>query len=100
MTRPPDLGGTALSNLTPQAGVSGAKAITGAVARIYAEGGILGFWIGNGLSVTKIFPESAIKFLSYESAVRRHQCPSYDGTLTSFIDAFGRNGCSPSTTIM
>ncbi|KAK4047617.1 hypothetical protein OIV83_005275 [Microbotryomycetes sp. JL201] len=33
-------------------------------------GGIKGFWTGNGLNVIKIFPESAIKFLSYESAKR------------------------------
>ena len=46
------------------------KAITGAITRIYVENGVLGFWIGNGLSVIKILPESAIKFLSYESSVR------------------------------
>jgi len=46
------------------------KAITNAITRIYVENGILGFWIGNGLSVAKILPESAIKFLSYESSVR------------------------------
>ncbi|KDQ64584.1 hypothetical protein JAAARDRAFT_187904 [Jaapia argillacea MUCL 33604] len=67
ITRPPDLGGTSLN---PQAPVRGFKAIVGAVGRIYAENGVLGFWIGNGLSVTKIFPESAIKFLAYESAKR------------------------------
>jgi Mitochondrial carrier protein len=43
--------------------------MTSAVVRIYSEGGIRGFWIGNGLSVAKIFPESAIKFMSYETAV-------------------------------
>lgn len=48
----------------------GMKAITGAVTRIYVENGVLGFWIGNGLSVVKILPESAIKFLSYESSKR------------------------------
>jgi len=41
-----------------------------AIARIYAEGGIAAFWVGNGLSVAKIFPESAIKFLTYEASVR------------------------------
>ena len=69
ITRPPDLGGTALTNLTPKASLNGVKAIVSAVVRIYAEGGVRGFWIGNGLSVTKIFPESAIKFLMYESSV-------------------------------
>jgi solute carrier family 25 phosphate transporter 23/24/25/41 len=70
ITRPPDLGGTTLSTLTPQASVNGAKAIGNAVQRIFAEGGVRGFWVGNGLSIVKIFPESAIKFLSYESSVR------------------------------
>lgn len=46
----------------------GARIISGAVTRIYSEGGILAFWTGNGLSVAKIFPESAIKFFAYESA--------------------------------
>lgn len=67
ITRPPEMGGTALR---PKPGVGGLKAIGGAVARIYAEGGVLAFWTGNGLSVMKIFPESAIKFLAYESAKR------------------------------
>ncbi|KAI6035174.1 mitochondrial carrier [Pisolithus orientalis] len=67
ITRPPEMGGTALG---PKPGVGGIKAIGGAVARIYAEGGVLAFWTGNGLSVLKIFPESAIKFLAYESAKR------------------------------
>jgi len=67
ITRPPDLGGTIISAATPAKGM---KAIAGAVARIYAEGGVLSFWTGNGLSVAKILPESAIKFMSYESSKR------------------------------
>ena len=55
-----------------QAPIQGMKAIGAAVGRIYAEGGIRGFWIGNGLSVAKIFPESAIKFFSYETSVGLH----------------------------
>ncbi|VDC07322.1 unnamed protein product [Peniophora sp. CBMAI 1063] len=66
ITRPPDLGGTGATG----APVQGLKAIAGAVARIYAEGGVRAFWVGNGLSVMKIFPESAIKFFSYESSKR------------------------------
>lgn len=63
------------ANLSSPAGISqaatkGAKAILGAIAQINAESGIRAFWVGNGLSVVKIFPESAIKFYSYESAVR------------------------------
>ncbi|KAH9999315.1 mitochondrial carrier [Russula vinacea] len=67
MTRPPDLGGTSLH---PEASQRGAKVMMSALARIYAEGGIAAFWVGNGLSVAKIFPESAIKFLTYESSKR------------------------------
>ncbi|EEB92040.1 hypothetical protein MPER_09505, partial [Moniliophthora perniciosa FA553] len=67
ITRPPDLGGTPMSH---QPGMGGVKAIGNAIARIYAEGGALAFWTGNGLSVAKIFPESAIKFFAYESSKR------------------------------
>ncbi|KAJ7047300.1 mitochondrial carrier [Mycena alexandri] len=67
ITRPPDLGGTPI---TPKPSIGGAKVIASAVARIYAEGGVLAFWTGNGLSVAKIFPESAIKFFAYESSKR------------------------------
>ena len=67
ITRPPEMGGIAIH---PKPGIGGLKAIGGAVARIYSEGGVLAFWTGNGLSVLKIFPESAIKFLTYESSVR------------------------------
>ncbi|EIW82136.1 mitochondrial carrier [Coniophora puteana RWD-64-598 SS2] len=67
ITRAPELGGTAMSN---KPGVGGLKSVGGAVARIYAEGGVFAFWVGNGLNVLKIFPESAIKFLSYESSKR------------------------------
>ncbi|KAJ6598997.1 mitochondrial carrier [Mycena vulgaris] len=67
ITRPPDLGG---ASVTPKPSIGGAKIIASAVARIYAEGGVLAFWTGNGLSVAKIFPESAIKFFAYESSKR------------------------------
>ncbi|KAG6866466.1 hypothetical protein C0991_003984 [Blastosporella zonata] len=67
ITRPPDLGGATLS---PTPSLGGVRTIGNAVARIYAEGGILAFWTGNGLSVMKIFPESAIKFFAYESSKR------------------------------
>ncbi|KAG8777629.1 hypothetical protein FRC16_004087 [Serendipita sp. 398] len=46
------------------------KALMSAVVQIYREGGIRGYWVGNGLNIVKIFPESAIKFLSYESSKR------------------------------
>jgi solute carrier family 25 (mitochondrial phosphate transporter), member 23/24/25/41 len=42
-----------------------------AIWSLYQEGGGLkAFWIGNGLNCLKIFPESAIKFLSYEMSKR------------------------------
>lgn len=84
ITRPPDLGGT----IKP--GMTGVKVIGSAVARIYAEGGVLAFWTGNGLSVAKIFPESAIKFFAYESSVSR----SSHVHCTLFNVTFGRNAPS------
>lgn len=37
-----------------------------AVKAIWREGGLLGFFRGNGLNVLKVAPESAIRFYSYE----------------------------------
>jgi solute carrier family 25 (mitochondrial phosphate transporter), member 23/24/25/41 len=65
ITRPQDLGITSSSS-----SIGGVKAIGNAITRIYTEGGLLAFWTGNGLSVAKIFPESAIKFFSYEYSKR------------------------------
>ncbi|CUA70333.1 Calcium-binding mitochondrial carrier SAL1 [Rhizoctonia solani] len=50
--------------------VGSARGLGRAMAHLYAEGGLAAFWVGNGLNVVKIFPESAIKFLSYESSKR------------------------------
>ncbi|CAE7187376.1 unnamed protein product [Rhizoctonia solani] len=67
------------AGLAPQSGALGnassitagsARGIGRAMAHLYAEGGLAAFWVGNGLNVVKIFPESAIKFLSYESSKR------------------------------
>ncbi|PWN38867.1 mitochondrial carrier [Ceraceosorus guamensis] len=42
-----------------------------AIRALYVQGGGLkSFWVGNGLNCIKIFPESAIKFLSYETSKR------------------------------
>jgi hypothetical protein len=82
ITRPPELIG---------AKGTGVKVIADAITRIYSEGGgVLAFWTGNGLSVAKIFPESAIKFFAYESSV---------GIFSSFslanLSFFNRNGLLP-----
>ncbi|KAG7096881.1 hypothetical protein E1B28_004287 [Marasmius oreades] len=63
ITRPADVGNAGKA-------LGGVRVIGAAVSRIYIEGGLLGFWVGNGLSVAKIFPESAIKFFAYESSKR------------------------------
>ncbi|KAF9057628.1 mitochondrial carrier domain-containing protein [Panaeolus papilionaceus] len=65
ITRPPELGGISATGKA-----NGLKILGNAITRIYAEGGVLAFWTGNGLSVAKIFPESAIKFFAYESSKR------------------------------
>ncbi|KAF8579310.1 mitochondrial carrier [Ramaria rubella] len=64
ITRPPDLGG--LAGTPAVAPTQGVKALLGAVARLYTEGGVRAFWVGNGLNLLKIFPESAVKFMTYE----------------------------------
>lgn len=49
----------------------GAGILKDALLTLYKEGGGLkAFWLGNGLNCVKIFPESAIKFLSYETSKR------------------------------
>lgn len=52
ITRPPDLGGATVTEV----GKKSTHAILTAVYRIYAESGVTGFWIGNGLNVVKILP--------------------------------------------
>jgi Mitochondrial carrier protein len=72
--------------------VTAVKTITNAVTRIYSEGGLLAFWTGNSLSVTKIFPESAIKFFAYESSVSHFlPCPPIHHQKYSYLP-FDRNG--------
>lgn len=58
-----------------QAGKAAASKSVGvlgtAVRSLYKDGGGLkAFWLGNGLNCVKIFPESAIKFMSYEMSKR------------------------------
>jgi solute carrier family 25 phosphate transporter 23/24/25/41 len=58
---------TRVPSMPQKSSVSSIGIIRDSITRIYAEGGVLAFWTGNGLSVVKIFPESAIKFFTYES---------------------------------
>ena len=71
ITRAPELTSVNVGSATEASKVAtkGFRALGGAIVQIYTESGIRGFWIGNGLSVVKIFPESAIKFFSYETSV-------------------------------
>uniref|UniRef100_A0A0D6R936 EF-hand domain-containing protein n=1 Tax=Araucaria cunninghamii TaxID=56994 RepID=A0A0D6R936_ARACU len=48
-----------------QVQTSGAQVIP-AIKKIFREGGLLGFFRGNGINVLKVAPESAIKFYAYE----------------------------------
>ncbi|CAE6405214.1 unnamed protein product [Rhizoctonia solani] len=80
ITRQPDLvdglkqqGASSVSGATGKVvnvAAGSARGIGRAMAHLYAEGGLSAFWVGNGLNIVKIFPESAIKFLSYESSKR------------------------------
>lgn len=47
-----------------------ARPIREAVRTLWNSGGIRAFFAGNGLNVVKVFPESAIKFGSFEAAKR------------------------------
>ncbi|KAL6450642.1 SAL1 Calcium-binding mitochondrial carrier SAL1 [Candida maltosa Xu316] len=44
--------------------------IVQAVRTIWKQGGLKAFYVGNGLNVMKVFPESAMKFGSFEAAKR------------------------------
>lgn len=61
----------AVKELHPaRAFTSGLKALGNAISTLYQKGGLRTFYVGNGLNIVKIFPESAIKFLTYESSKR------------------------------
>lgn len=44
--------------------------IVQAVRTIWKQGGLRAFYVGNGLNIMKVFPESAMKFGSFEGAKR------------------------------
>lgn len=61
----------------PSSAASGAGAasaetntIAGALRYLWKQGGIRSFFVGNGLNVIKVVPESAMKFGSFEAAKR------------------------------
>ncbi|SCU94150.1 LAFA_0F20186g1_1 [Lachancea sp. 'fantastica'] len=55
----------------PSADVAKIKSpLVKAATSLYRQGGIRAFYVGNGLNVIKVFPESAIKFGSFEFAKR------------------------------
>jgi solute carrier family 25 phosphate transporter 23/24/25/41 len=44
--------------------------IIAAVKHLWSQGGIRAFFVGNGLNIVKVFPESAMKFGSFEATKR------------------------------
>ncbi|KAI8373663.1 mitochondrial carrier domain-containing protein [Blakeslea trispora] len=48
--------------------IKGQSTILSGLKNIYQQGGFRGFFVGNGLNVIKIVPESAIKFYVFETA--------------------------------
>lgn len=51
-------------------GEHGLGVLRHAVGDLYRQGGVKAFFVGNGLNILKIFPESAVKFWSYEYSKR------------------------------
>ncbi|GAA6025551.1 hypothetical protein JCM11491_000052 [Sporobolomyces phaffii] len=90
--RPAPPTATAKPKKTPR---RNAGSLAAAVRAVYSQGGVKAFWTGNMLNVIKIFPESAIKFLSYESAKRvfaQHWDCVPDQTLISNTSRFISGG--------
>ncbi|KAN0065068.1 hypothetical protein ACQY0O_001563 [Thecaphora frezii] len=64
-------GQTGVVGGTAKAAGHGIGTLQEALYKLYRDGGgVKAFWTGNGLNCVKIFPESAIKFLSYETSKR------------------------------
>jgi len=62
-----------------------------AATQIWRSGGITSFFVGNGLNVVKVVPESGIKFGSFEAAKRAlaraegHDDPNRISSLSRFL---------------
>ncbi|CAO3631572.1 unnamed protein product [Cunninghamella blakesleeana] len=56
------------TNLPTTAAGNSSISILSAVRNIYSQGGVRAFFVGNGLNVFKIVPESSIKFYVFETA--------------------------------
>merc|ERR1711924_430424 len=52
--------------VTMQAGTDKGSTVGSTIRAIYSKEGLLSFWKGNGTNVTKIVPESAVKFYANE----------------------------------
>lgn len=62
--------GMASKTASRQASLASARGILPAAQAIYAEGGTVAFWRGNGTNVLKIAPETAVRFVAFDWAKR------------------------------
>ena len=81
-----------------QAG-KGDRSIMGMMKYMYNEGGITGFWRGNGINCMKIGPESAIKFMLYSEfknniAAFSGGSPEHPSPYEKFIAGAGAGFCA------
>jgi solute carrier family 25 phosphate transporter 23/24/25/41 len=65
-----------------QANTAEEMSIAGGFRGIYREGGIKAFFRGNGTNVVKIIPETAIKFLMYDT-IKAKVCKNPKKPVTS-----------------
>lgn len=67
--------------------------VPSALRYLHKEGGILSFWRGNGINVTKIAPESAFKFMAYEQMKRIVKWKT-GHTQLNMLERFFAGGCA------
>ncbi|CAK5058472.1 unnamed protein product [Meloidogyne enterolobii] len=67
--------------------------VPSALRYLHKEGGILSFWRGNGINVTKIAPESAFKFMAYEQMKRIVKWKTGHSQL-NMLERFFAGGCA------